>query len=155
MRLKVCVLPHAFHAQHLADDAPESVGALADFLSERRSAEIGMAMKAMLSEEDLEDSHGLGMEEGENEVAAVFHNLLVEEVHLVRIDANDVNINEESIGAAKSGGSVVIIANTGDKFAAYTSDGQKEGSYTITAEGGGATDFVVPATSTTLSRALS
>ena len=59
------------------------------------------------------------------------------------------------IGAAKSGGSVVIIANTGDKFAAYTSDGQKEGSYTITAEGGGATDFVVPATSTTLSRALS
>lgn len=148
------MLPHAFHAQHLADDAPESVGALADFLSERRSAEIGMAMKAMLSEEDLEESHGLGMEEGENEVAAVFHNLLVEEVHLVRIDANDVNINE-SIGAAKSGGSVVIIANTGDKFAAYTSDGQKEGIYTITAEAGGATDFVVPATSTTLSRALS
>ena len=72
VRHGICVLPHAYRAQHLADDAPESVGELAGFLTERRVAEVGMALRALLSEEDLEEDHGMGAE-GEDNMAAVFH----------------------------------------------------------------------------------
>lgn len=137
VRHKVCVLPHAYKAEHLADDAPESVGGLANFLTERRLAEIGAALKALLSDEDLPAEHGLGME-GEMGVAAVFHNTAEEEVHLFPVDESN------SVGQAlKSGGSVVIIAKTGDIFAAYGGDGAKQHEYTVNAESGGANDFTI------------
>ena len=48
------------------------MGELAGFLTERRVAEVGMALRALLSEEDPEEDHGMGAE-GEDIVAAVFH----------------------------------------------------------------------------------
>ncbi|KAL7535595.1 hypothetical protein ACHAXR_008854 [Thalassiosira sp. AJA248-18] len=142
VRHKVCVLPHAYKAEHLADDAPESVGGIANFLTERRVAEIGAALKALLSESDLPEDHGLGME-GEKEIAAVFHNMLAEEVHLFRVDKNGAT-SSEGDGSLKKDGSVVMISNAGDKFTAYGSDGQKRGTYIVKAEGGGAIDFTIP-----------
>lgn len=140
VRHKICVLPHAYKAVHLADDAPEWVGGLANFLTERRVAEIGTALRALLSEEDLPEEHGLGME-GENEVAAVFHNLSVNEVQVHKENENEDSI--VSSGSIQGGASIVIIANTGDKFGAYGQDGQKLGDYTVTAREGGADDFTI------------
>jgi len=144
VRHKICVLPHAYKAEHLADDAPEWVGGLANFLTERRVAEIGMALRSMLSENDLPEDHGLGME-GETEVASVFHNLLVQEVQIFRVDEKDVVLSSENGRVVKGGGSIVLIANTGDKFAAYGSDGQKQGTFTVVEKAGGASDFTIPA----------
>ena len=152
VRHKVCVLPHAYKAEHLADDSPESVGGLANFLSERRVAEIGAALKALLSENDLPEDHGLGME-GENEVAVVFHNHLEGDAHIFRVmqhigdgkGEKEVAIPPERGGTVKSGDSVTIIANKGDKFvAAASADGDKRGTYIVTAEPGAAMDFTIP-----------
>ena len=45
--------------------------------------------------------------------------------------------------ALKSGGSVVIIAKTGDIFAAYGGDGTKQDEYTVNAKSGGANNFTI------------
>jgi len=142
VRHKICVLPHAYKAEHLADDAPEWVGGLANFLTERRVNEIGTALRALLSEEDLPEDHGLGMDE-ETGVAAVFHNMLVEEVHIHRVDG-DEDSSVGGGGVVKSGASYVVIATKGDKFTAYGADGQKRGDYMVTADAGGANDFTIP-----------
>ncbi|KAL7444780.1 hypothetical protein ACHAXM_009674 [Skeletonema potamos] len=132
---KVGVLPHAFKAEHLADDAPESVSSLASFLSERRLAEIGAALKAMVSDRDLPEDHGLGME-GENEAAAVFHNEVGHDVHIFRA-GKEAAIIEPSHSA-------VIISNPGDQFAVYGAEGKKIGdSFTVNTEAGGAEDFIL------------
>jgi hypothetical protein len=145
---KVGVLPHAFKAEHLADDAPESVSSLASFLSQRRLAEIGVALKAMISEKDLPEDHGLGLE-GEREAAAVFHNEVGQEVFLFRVldhigSGKEVAIPPERGGIVEHGHSAVIIANRGDKFAVYGADGKKIGNIiTVTTEPGGAEDFIL------------
>lgn len=145
---KVGVLPHAFKAEHLADDAPESVSSLASFLSERRLAEIGVALKAMMSDRDLPEDHGLGME-GEHEAAAVFHNEFGQDVHLFRVldhisGGKEVAIPPERGGTVEPDHSAVIIANPGDKFAVYGADGKRIGdSYTVNTEAGGAEDFIL------------
>jgi len=144
VRHKICVLPHAYKAEHLADDAPEWVGGLAKVLTERRVAEIGMALRALLSEEDLPEEHGLGME-GEDEVAVVFHNLLVQEVHLFREKETESGSRSESAGFVKGDSSIVVIAQKGDKIEAVASDGQKRGTYAIDVEAGGSIDFTIPA----------
>jgi hypothetical protein len=132
---KVGVLPHAFKAEHLADDAPESVSSLASFLSERRLAEIGAALKAMVSDRDLPEDHGLGME-GENEAAAVFHNEVGHDVHIFRA-GKEAAIIEPSHSA-------VITSNPGDQFAVYGAEGKKIGdSFTVNTEAGGAEDFIL------------
>ena len=145
---KIGVLPHAFKAEHLADDAPESVSSLASFLSQRRLAEIGVALKAMISEKDLPEDHGLGLE-GEHEAAAVFHNEAGQEVYLFRVldhigSGKEVAIPPERGGIVEHGHSAVIIANPGDKFAVYGADGKKIGNiFTVTTEPGGAQDFTL------------
>lgn len=145
---KVGVLPHAFKAEHLADDAPESVSSLASFLSQRRLAEIGVALKAMISDKDLPEDHGLGLE-GEREAAAVFHNEVGQEVYLFRVldhigSGKEVAIPPERGGIVEHGHSAVIIANRGDKFAVYGADGKKIGNiFTVTTEPGGAEDFIL------------
>ncbi|KAL7552200.1 hypothetical protein ACHAWF_015421 [Thalassiosira exigua] len=143
VRHKVCVLPHAFKAEHLADDAPESVYGLSKFLTERRMAEIEFALKALLKEEDIPEDHGLGME-GETEVAAVFHNKLTEEVSLFHVDENDAVITPERGWTAKGSGLLVVTVNNGVKFGAYGSDGRTLGTYKIIAKPGGASDFTIP-----------
>ena len=45
---------------------------LAGFLTERRVAEVEMALRALLSEEDPEEAHGIDAE-GEDDLVAVFH----------------------------------------------------------------------------------
>ena len=145
---KVGVLPHAYKAEHLADDAPESVSSLASFLSKRRLAEIGVALKAMVSDRDLPEDNGLGME-GEREVAAVFHNEMDQDVHLFRVldhigGGKEVAIPPERDGTVEPGHSAVIIANPGDKFAVYGADGKRIGDFfTVNTEAGGAEDFVL------------
>jgi len=104
--------------------------------------EIGTALRALLSEEDLPEDHGLGMDE-ETGVAAVFHNMLVEEVHIHRVDG-DEDSSVGGGGVVKSGASYVVIATKGDKFTAYGADGQKRGDYMVTADAGGANDFTIP-----------
>ena len=150
VRHKACVLPHAVKAEHLADDSPESVGGLATFLTERRVAEIGAAMKALLSENDLPEDHGLGME-GEKEVAVVFHNYLADDAHIFRIMKNigggnggerEVAIPPERGGVVKGGDSVTIISNHGDKFASSV-NGNRHDTYVIKTDPGGATDFTI------------
>ncbi|KAL9188570.1 hypothetical protein ACHAXT_006948 [Thalassiosira profunda] len=142
VRHKVCVLPHAYKAEHLADDAPESVGLLANFISERRIAEVGMALRAILSEEDLPEDHGLG-EESEEGVAAVFHNLLQEEVDLKPVGENDAILVSRRHLTVKGGRSIVVIARKGDRFGAFHNF-QRRGLYTVTADDGGANDFNIP-----------
>lgn len=145
---KVGVLPHAFKAEHLADDAPESVSSLASFLSKRRLAEIGVALKAMISEKDLPEDHGLGME-GEHEAAVVFHNEVGQEVYLFRVldvmgSEKEVEIPTERGGIVEHGHSAVIIANPGDKFAVYRADGKRiHHELTVNTEPGGAEDFLL------------
>ena len=141
VRHKVVVLPHAFKPEHLADDAPESVGGLANFLTERRVAEIGAALRALLSEVDLPEDHGLGME-GEKESAAVFHNMLTDEVHIFNLKEKDWPHSHGT--SVKSAESAVVIGDTGDKFAAYGSDGKRIGVYTISGHHGGAVDYMIP-----------
>jgi len=150
VRHKVCVLPHAYKAQHLADDSPEAVGGLANFLTERRVAEIGAALKALLSENDLPEDHGLGME-GEREIAVVFHNHLAGDAHIFRVMhignvEKEVAIAPERGGLVKASDSVVIIANHGDKFVtSAAADGDKRGTYIVKdVEKGGAIDFTIP-----------
>ena len=145
---KVGVLPHAFKAEHLADDAPESVSSLASFISKRRLAEIGVALKAMISDSDLPEDHGLGME-GEHEAAVVFHNEVGQEVYLFQV-LNHMGIEKEVAIPAERGGTVehghsaVIIANPGDKFAVYRADGKRiHNDLTVNTEPGGAEDFVL------------
>ena len=148
VKRKVGVLPHAYKAEHLADDAPESVSSLASFLSERRLAEIGMALKAMISEKDLPEDHGLGME-GEHDAAAVFHNEVGQEVYLFRIlddigSEKEVAIPPERGGIVEHGHSAVIIANPGDKFAVYRADGKRIDNFlTLNTVPGGAVDFIL------------
>ena len=150
VRHKVGVLPHAYKAEHLADDAPESVSGLASFLSKRRLAEIGVALKAMVSDRDLPEDHGLGME-GEREVAAVFHNEIGQDALLFRVldhigGGKEVAIPPERGGNIQNGHSSVIISNPGDKFAVYGAESsEKIGDYVIptNAEAGGATDFII------------
>ena len=144
---KVGVLPHASKAEHLADDAPESVSILASFLSKRRLAEIGVALKAMMSDRDLPEDHGLGME-GEREAAAVFHNEIGQDALLFRVldhegVSEEVAIPPDRGGTVGHGHSSVIIANPGDKFAVYGADGRKIGDYFMNAEAGGATDLII------------
>lgn len=143
VRQGICVLPHAYKAEHLADDAPESVGGLAKFLSNRRVAEIGAALSALVSGNDLHEDHGLGIED-ENKVAVAFHNQMAEEVLMTR-DGNteELPTHQELGWTVKSGDSVLVIANTGDSFVAYGYDGRNRGSYTVNAEGGGAVDFTI------------
>ncbi|KAL7464573.1 hypothetical protein ACHAXS_004911 [Conticribra weissflogii] len=151
IRHGVCALPHAYKPEHLADDAPESVGGLASLLTERRLAEIGVALEALLSGNDLPEDHGLGGE-GEDSCAVVFHNESGDEVRLVQmVEDSDVGYGEkeqpiplEQGGYVSVGGSVVIIANTGDKFSAYLSaTGEKLGSYKVQSRNGGADDFII------------
>lgn len=150
VRHNVGVLPHAYKAEHLADDAPESVSSLASFLSKRRLAEIGVALKAMVSDRDLPEDHGLGME-GEREVAAVFHNKIGQDALLFRVldhvgGGKEVAIPPERGGNIQNDHSSVIISNPGDKFAVYGAEStEKIGDYVIpaNAEAGGATDFII------------
>ena len=151
IRNGVCALPHAYKPEHLADDAPESVGGLAALLTERRVAEIGVALKALLSGQDLPENHGLGME-GEEAVSVVFHNELEGDAYLVKVvkdnnydgKENEVIIPAEMGGTVPSGSSVVVVANVGDVFAAYrTEDGKLLKHYEVHAEAGGADDFAI------------
>lgn len=144
VRQGICVLPHAYKAEHLADDAPESVGGLAKFLSDRRVAEIGAALTALVSGNDLPEDHGLGRED-ENKVAVGFHNQMADEVLVTRDgNAEEEGPTHQELGwTVKSGDSVLVIANTGDSFVAYGYDGRKQGSYTVNAEGGGAVDYTI------------
>mmetsp|Transcript_9453 Transcript_9453/g.19594 ORF Transcript_9453/g.19594 Transcript_9453/m.19594 type:complete len:962 (+) Transcript_9453:57-2942(+) len=155
IRHGVCALPHAYKPEHLADDAPESVGGLASLLTERRVAEIGVALEALLSGNDLPEDHGLGGE-GEDASAVVFHNESGEEVRLVQIvEDSDVGYGEkeepipfEKGGYVSAGDSVVIIAKTGDKFSAYGSEnGEKLGSFEVQSTNGGADDFTISTSS--------
>ncbi len=153
VRHKVCVLPHVYKAEHLADDAPESVAGLAHFLSERRMAEIGAGIRALLSEIDLPEDHGLGTE-GEKEVAGVFHNLMMDEVHVFRVRDNYSTTRNWEIPGENDGNqvwtvqsldSVVIIAKAGDVFRAHGPHGDHRGTYEMTDEEGGCTEFnIVP-----------
>ena len=150
VRHNVGVLPHAYKAEHLADDAPESVSSLSSFLSKRRLAEIGVALKAMVSDRDLPEDHGLGME-GERETAAVFHNEIGQDALLFRVldhvgGGKEVAIPPERGGNIQNSHSSVIISNPGDKFAVYGAEStEKIGDYVIptNAEAGGATDFII------------
>jgi hypothetical protein len=153
VRHKVCVIPHVYKAEHLADDAPEAVAGLAHFLSERRMAEIDAGMRALLSEIDLPEDHGLGME-GEKEVAGVFHNLMVDDVHISQVRDNVSRTSKWEVPGENDGyqvwtvgsrESVVIIAKAGDVFRAYGPNGAQRGTYVMTEEEGGCTDFrIVP-----------
>ena len=119
------------------------MGGLAKFLSNRRVAEIGAALSALVSGNDLHEDHGLGIED-ENKVAVAFHNQMAEEVLMTR-DGNteELPTHQELGWTVKSGDSVLVIANTGDSFVAYGYDGRNRGSYTVNAEGGGAVDFTI------------
>ena len=145
---KICVLPHAYKAEHLADDAPESVSSLATFLSKRRMAEIGLALNAMLSDSDLPEDNGFGME-GEHSAAAFFHNQVGQEIHIFRAleyssGEREVAISSEWGRIVEHGHSSLIIANPGDRFVVYKADGQKvNGNFTLNTESGGAEDFFV------------
>ena len=150
VRHKVCVLPHVYKAEHLADDAPESVSGLANFLSERRMAEIGAAVRALLSEIDLPENHRLGME-GEKEVAGVFHNVMLDEVHISQVRDNYSTTKWEIPGendgypvwTVGHSDSVVIIAKAGDVFRAFGPNGAHRGTYVMSEEEGGCTDFTI------------
>jgi hypothetical protein len=113
-------------------------------------AEIGAAVRALLSEIDLTEDHGLGME-GEKEVAGVFHNLMVDEVRIVQVRGDDSTTRWEVQGendgypvwTLKHGDSVVIIAKAGDVFRAYGPKGDRRGIYVMSKEEGGCNDFVI------------
>jgi hypothetical protein len=143
---KVCVLPHAYKAEHLADDAPESIAGLANFLSPRRVAEIGAAIRALLSGVDLSEDHGLGME-GERDVAGVFHMVMEDWVYISKSttwdDLGEGHEANELSWTLHHGDSVVIIAKAGDIFRAYSPTGSHRGIYTMGEIEGGVTDFVI------------
>ncbi|KAL7514713.1 hypothetical protein ACHAXN_012095 [Cyclotella atomus] len=139
VRHGVVALPHAFKPEHLVDDSPESVGGLAEFLSDRRVAEIGAALKALVTGRDLEEDHGLGTED-EDAIAVVFHNQMGENVEIVRHFASDGHYDGN--GVIPDGDSNVFLANTGDQFDVYHR-GRIRGRHTVHAEKGGADDFTI------------
>jgi hypothetical protein len=143
VRHGVVALPHAYKPEHLADDAPESVGALANFLTERRVAEIGIALKALVTGKDLPEDHGLGTED-EDVVAVVFHNELDEDVTLVQVVHvnNEVGVGTEK-GIVEKGDLVVLLGRSGDEFEVYQSDGNKLETHRVHAESGGCHDFTI------------
>lgn len=154
VRHSVCVLPRAHKPEHLADDAPESVGDLAPRLTERRVAEIGAALNALITGADLAEDHGLGADVGpegdgtDGGVAAVFHNELPagEDALLFRVedgDSKEIAISVDRGGSVVSGGSVVIVARMGEVFAVRRSSGGALGTFRVSAEAGGAEDFVI------------
>jgi diketogulonate reductase-like aldo/keto reductase len=143
VRHGVVALPHAYKPEHLADDAPESVGGLASFLTERSVAEIGAALKALVTGRDLPEEHGLGTED-EDSVAIVFHNELDEDVTLMQlVHENKMVENEIERGIIEKGDSVVIIAKPGDEFEVFRSDGSRFDGYQVHAERGGAEDHTI------------
>ena len=109
----------ALPPENLADDAPESVGALANFLTERRVAEIGVALKALVTGRDLPEDHGLGTED-EDVVAVVFHNELDEDVTLVQVvhENSEAGVETEK-GIVEKDDSVVLLGRSGDEFEVY------------------------------------
>ncbi|KAL7517617.1 hypothetical protein ACHAWX_002523 [Stephanocyclus meneghinianus] len=125
IRHGVVALPHAYKPEHLADDAPESVGALANFLTERRVAEIGVALKALVTGRDLPEDHGLGTED-EDVVAVVFHNELEDDVTLVQVvhDNSEADVGTEQ-GIVEKDDLVVLLGRSGDEFEVYRSDGHR------------------------------
>lgn len=139
VRHGVVGLPHAYKPEHLVDDSPESVGGLAEFLSERRIAEIGAALKALVTGEDLNEEHGLGTED-EDAIAVVFHNEMGENVEIVHHSASDNHYRGN--GIIEMGDSNVFLANTGDQFEVYHL-GRMVGKHTVQAEKGGADDFII------------
>jgi hypothetical protein len=140
VRHGVVALPHAYKPEHLVDDSPESVGGLAEFLSDRRVAEIGAALKALVTGRDLEEDHGLGTED-EDAVAVVFHNKMGENVEIVRhFTASDGHYDGN--GRILDGDSNVFLASTGDQFDIYHR-GLIRGKHTVRAEKGGADDFTI------------
>jgi len=143
---KVCVLPHAYKAEHLADDAPESIAGLAKFLSARRVAEIGAAIRALLSGVDLSEDHGLGME-GESDVAGVFHMVMEDWVYISKStrweEPGEMHVPGELSWTLHHGDYVVIIAKAGDIFRAYSPTGIHRGIYTMGEIEGGVTDFII------------
>ena len=136
---KVVVSPHAFKAEHLADDAPESVSSLSTFLilNQRRLAEIGVAFEALLKSEDLPEEHGLGNED--EKVAAVFHNLSHGDVFLSK---NGVALDEQG-GTVKAHSTTVIACDSGDKFSVRGGAGEEVMQVSIEAKAGDATDFTI------------
>ncbi|KAL3805127.1 hypothetical protein HJC23_003355 [Cyclotella cryptica] len=143
IRHGVVALPHAYKPEHLADDAPESVGALANFLTERRVAEIGVALKALVTGRDLPEDHGLGTED-EDVVAVVFHNELDEDVTLVQIvhENNQAGVATEK-GIVEKSDSAVFMGRSGDEFEVYQSDGHKLEIFQVRAENGSTHDFTI------------
>ena len=139
VRHGVVALPHAYKPEHLVDDSPESVGGLADFLTERRVAEIGTALKALVTGRDLDSDHGLGTDD-EDAVAAVFHNEMDEDVEIVRHFASDSHYSGD--GVIGKGDSNVFTAQIGDQFEVYH-HGRIIGKHQITAGKGGADDFTI------------
>lgn len=139
VRHGVVALPHAYKPEHLVDDSPEFVGGLAEFLSDRRVAEIGAALKALVTGRDLEEDHGLGTED-EDAVAVVFHNEMGENVEIVRHFASDGHYDGN--GRILDGDSNVFLASTGDQFDIYHR-GLIRGKHTVRAGKGGADDFTI------------
>jgi hypothetical protein len=133
-------LPHAYKPEHLVDDAPESVGGLASFLTERRVAEIGAALKALVTGQDLPDDHGLGTDD-EDAVAVVIHNEMSDDVAIVHHTFHDSSSHDEK-ETIEEGNSFVFTAKTGDRFEAFVGN-QKLDDYQVRAEKGGADDFII------------
>jgi hypothetical protein len=141
VRHGVVALLHAYKPEHLVDDAPESVGGLASFLTERLVAEIGAALKALVTGQDLEEDHGLGTE-GEDAVAVVFHNEMGEDVEIVQHSTRDNHYHGDGVIGKED--SNVFSASTGDRFEVYHR-GRMIGTHQVHAEKGGADDFVISA----------
>ena len=137
---KVVVSPHAFKAEHLADDAPESVSSLSTYLksNQRRLAEIGVAFDALVKGEDLPEEHGLGNEE--DKVAAVFHNRSHRDVFLSK---NGVTLLHEQGGTVKAQSIAVITCDSGDKFSALGVAGEEVIQVAIQAKTGETTDIII------------
>lgn len=139
VRHGVIALPRAYKPEHLVDDSPEAVGGLADFLTDRRVAEIGTALKALVTGRDLDEEHGLGTED-EDAVAVVFHNEMGEDVEIVHHIARDSHYN--GLGEIREGDSNVFTAMTGDTFEVYHR-GHIIGKHKVAAKEGGADDFII------------
>ena len=139
VRHGVVTLPHAYKPEHLVEDSPESVGGLAEFLTERRVAEIGTALKALVTGRDIDSNHGLGIDD-EDAVAVVFHNEMDEDVEIVRHFASDSHYNGD--GVIEKGDSTVFTAQTGDQFEIYH-QGRIIGKHQISAQRGGVDDFTI------------
>lgn len=137
---KVVVSPHAFKAEHLADDAPESVSSLSTFLksNQRRLAEIGVAFEALLKSEDLPEEHGLGNEE--EKVAAVFHNRSHGDVFLSK---NGVALIPEQGGTLRAHSTTVIACDSGDKFSALSVAGEEVMQVSIQGKAGDKFDIMI------------